>query len=526
MKLITLIVVIISLVPVSVSADIPANFQKDAGRLAFEETAAKAALEYDGFKMAEADPITLTNPEHRSARLPEGAVGMNISESERIQRASDWDRTYSNPFRADTDGYGQLKAILDANNGTQIDSLVVVGPMDKSDFRAIWDCAVYGNLLCLNLEGATMKDNEIPDYALYDSIQFEIAFWLRLKRIMLPEGVVRIGTAAFPFMGIREVNIPSTVREIGPNAFSYDYWLNCQLVFPEGLEVIDVQVLHECHGLTISPILPSTLKKIGSNALSMTRFDSIILPEGLQKIDVGAFQNSYLRKIEIPEGCLDIGGFAFQGSQHITEVRLPSRLKRIPNSMFSLCQSLDFKSVTINEECREIGDQAFFWDFLEDVQFSSGIEVIGPETFNGNCLTSLKFPATLKEIGYGAFGSMYTDLESVYCTAAVPPVCQAHPDPEIRASIPFGKAEDLANTTLYVPIGTKEAYSQADVWCLFGNIVETSDFPWAGVQGIQDDGASTGDGDDIYNMNGRKVQNPQDGEICIRNGRKFIYKNR
>ncbi len=525
MKLFALIGVVASLISAPAFAGIPEIFPKDPGRVAFEEAAAKAALMNDRFQLAEADPVNLTNPGYRRARLPEGAAGMNISKSDGMQRASEWDRNYSNPFKAVTDDFGQLKSILEANGGAEIDSLVVVGPMDKSDFKAIWDCAVFGNLLCLNLEGATMKDNEIPDYALYDPIQFQAAFWLRLKRIMLPEGVVRIGTAALTFMGIREVNIPSTVREIGPNAFSYDYWLNCRLVFPEGLEEIDVQVLHECHGLTIPPILPGTLKRIGSNALSMTRFDSIALPEGLEKIDVGAFQNCYLRKVDFPEGCLDIAPFAFQGSPYLSEVRLPSRLKRIPNSLFSLCQSLDFKSVSINDGCREIGDQAFFWDFLQEVQFNDGLEVIGPEAFNGNSITSVKFPATVKEIGYGVFASMYTDLESVYCAAAVPPLCQKHPDP-VYKSTSFGKAEDLAGTTLYVPTGTREAYSRADVWCYFGNIVETSDFPWASVRGVPVDGAPAADGDDIYDLAGRKVLNPQDGEIYIRNGKKFIYKNK
>lgn len=93
--------------------------------------------------------------------------------------------------------------------------------MNKDDFKAIWDCAVYGNMQVLNLENATMENNAIPDYAMYDPIQFETGFWLKIRRIILPEGVVSIGKAAFPFMGIEEINIPSTVREIR----IYSIWL-------------------------------------------------------------------------------------------------------------------------------------------------------------------------------------------------------------------------------------------------------------------------------------------------------------
>jgi len=151
MKLIKLIGIFVSLVPVSVSADIPANFHGDVESIAFEEAAARAAMEYDGFRLSEADLTALTDPGCQRGILPEEAVGMKAPDDSRCSNGMMRSRTNTHPFKAETDGYGQLQGILEANDGAAIDSLVVVGPMDKSDFKAIWDCAVYGNLLCLNL---------------------------------------------------------------------------------------------------------------------------------------------------------------------------------------------------------------------------------------------------------------------------------------------------------------------------------------------------------------------------------------
>ena len=183
--------------------------------------------------VSHAVPVDLQNTNLRSVQMPPYVKGKQEAETSELYRKSKNTAVNLIGFKAVTEDYGQLKSILEANKGTEIDSLVVVGPMNKDDFKAIWDCAVYGNMHVLNLENATMENNAIPDYALYDPIQFETGFWLKIRRIILPEGIIGIGKAAFPFMGLEEINIPSTVREIGSTAFGYDRWLNCELIIPE-----------------------------------------------------------------------------------------------------------------------------------------------------------------------------------------------------------------------------------------------------------------------------------------------------
>jgi len=291
--------------------------------------------------ISHAVPVDLFDGDNNLMRLPCYAKGKQEIETSKSCRKSKNASKSLTGFKAVTDEYGQLKPILAANKGNEIDSLVVVGPMNKDDFKAIWDCAVYGNMQVLNLENATMENNAIPDYALYDPIQFETGFWLKIRRIILPEGVVSIGKAAFPFMGLEEINIPSTVREIGSTAFGYDRWLNCELVIPEGVEEIKYQTFNECHRLIIAPRLPKSLKKIGEHAFSMTRFDNLVFPDGLEEIGQGAFQDCGLSKVHLPNTCISIGAMAFQLSKNIKEIVMPVDLESIPFGLFSMCDGLE-----------------------------------------------------------------------------------------------------------------------------------------------------------------------------------------
>ncbi|MDE5882031.1 MAG: leucine-rich repeat domain-containing protein [Muribaculaceae bacterium] len=422
-------------------------------------------------------------------------------------------------FKAVTDDYGQLKSILEANKGNEIDSLAVVGPINKDDFKAIWDCAVYGNMQVLNLENATIENNAIPDYALYDPIQFESGFWLKIRRIILPEGVISIGKAAFPFMGLEEINIPSTVREIGSTAFGYDRWLNCELVIPEGVEEIKYQTFNECTRLTITPRLPKSLKKIGEHAFSMTRFDNLSFPDGLEEIGQGAFQDCGLSSVLLPNTCTSIGDMAFQLSKNIKEIVMPPNLESIPFGLFSMCDGLE--TLNINDNCRHIEEAAFMLcSNLREINFNQKLETIGYDAFYGCSLEILNFPHTLRQLGALSFGAMSNTLHEVRCAANIPPVCIENA--LYPGELPFTPPYEYEEFTLYVPYGTKDAYSSAWGWDCFFKIEETDDFPFAGFldaeisEKIQDNST--------YDLFGRKVESPVPGHLYIINGKKIIFK--
>lgn len=467
-------------------------------------------------------PVDLFEGNDKLMHLPSYANGKQNDETSIPDRCGESNENAVNlvGFKAITNDYGQLRSILEANKGSEIDSLIVVGPMNKEDFKAIWDCAVYGNMQVLNLENATMENNAIPDYALYQPIQFETGFWLKMRHIILPEGIVSIGKAAFAFMGLEEINIPTTVREIGSTAFGYDRWLNCKLVIPEGVEEIRYQTFNECNRLTITPRLPKSLIKIGEHAFSMTRFDNLIFPDGLEEIGQGAFQDCGLSSVYLPKTCTTIGNMAFQLSKNIREIVLPENLECIPFGLFSMCDGLEI--LKIHDNCKRIEASAFMLcSNLREISFNQKLEAIGEDAFYGCYLTTLNLPPSLCQLGASSFGGMSQTLHEVRCAAKIPPICKesiSYPG-ELPFTPPYDESEEF---TLYVPYGSKEAYSTQWGWNCFFKIVETDDFPFSGVhdtvinENRQDNS--------IYDLSGRKIETPTPGNIYIRNGKKILIK--
>ena len=80
----------------------------------------------------------------------------------------------------------------------------------------------------------------------------------------------------------------------------------------------------------------------------------------------------------------------------------------------------------------------------------------------------------------------------------------------------------IYKTTLHVLDGSVNAYRQKKPWTDFKNIVAlTNDDPQP--TGIQVIDASDNDKDTIYDLNGRRLEQPSKG-IYIKKGKKFIVK--
>lgn len=76
---------------------------------------------------------------------------------------------------------------------------------------------------------------------------------------------------------------------------------------------------------------------------------------------------------------------------------------------------------------------------------------------------------------------------------------------------------DLQNSTLYVPVGSVDAYKSADVWKDSGNIKEIDA---TSVQNVSSEGNAA---DATYNLRGQKVDGNYRG-VVIKNGSKRIQK--
>ena len=79
---------------------------------------------------------------------------------------------------------------------------------------------------------------------------------------------------------------------------------------------------------------------------------------------------------------------------------------------------------------------------------------------------------------------------------------------------------NISSATLYVPVGSKDAYLAADYWKEFGNIVEMD---FTAIEDIPADDALHGVNDVYYDLRGRCVSEPTKGGIYIHNGKKVVF---
>jgi hypothetical protein len=139
---------------------------------------------------------------------------------------------------------------------------------------------------------------------------------VRLTRVVIPEGVTKIGSFAFNYQGaLKKVSLPATLTEIGNYAFADS-------------------------GLT-SVTIPASVTMMGHGVFRGTALRSIDLPAGLTELPPELFAGCVrLKSIVIPEGFTGIGREAFRGCTELSSVTLPGTIASIGGSAFGGCSSL------------------------------------------------------------------------------------------------------------------------------------------------------------------------------------------
>ena len=203
---------------------------------------------------------------------------------------------------------GQLKELIGDKLMT-IDSLVVEGPMDHTDFATIHPATVSGRLAVVNLEHADIDGDSVPSGAFaanakagyYSEATYKVEYCETvLRRVILPDNLRKIGPRAFRMaQKLESVNLPDSLEEIGREAFAMVE--RHETPWPIALR-------------TIGPKLPSKLRKLGSNAFGTCE---------------------HIEEIEIPEGMTELGDSAFWACRGIKTLILPSTMDSIGAHCFA-----------------------------------------------------------------------------------------------------------------------------------------------------------------------------------------------
>ena len=210
--------------------------------------------------------------------------------------------------------------------------LVVSGTGDMpDDYDASTGSGTYANLL--SLMGVSSLD-EVGE---------EITFKYSPNKIVIEDGITKVGAGSFAMVPFNELELPSTLKKIGAGSFmgggmTYDLGNLTSVIIPDSVEEIGDGAFSD------RPIkyakLPKNLKTISAALFQDTSLEEITIPSTVTSIGDGAFNHTNLTSISIPTSVTSIGGDAFSVTK-LTNVVIPSSVTSIGASAFSCADTLE-----------------------------------------------------------------------------------------------------------------------------------------------------------------------------------------
>ena len=234
------------------------------------------------------------------------------------------------------------------------------------------------------------------------------------KKLIIGDGITRIGFSAFEDFLMSSVEMSDTVVEISDNAFH-----GCEnlenINFSKNLELIDEYAFSGCDNLKKIEI-PENIKQIRQRAFYYCEnLSEIKLPENGFMLQYGVFEetayynneenwedgNLYIgnhfieadksiQTFEIKLGTYTIGGGAFDCYSELKDITIPDSVTHIGDFAFADCYNLT--SVTLPDSVTSIGDYAFAGTSIETIIFGENVEFVG--------CACLSYCANLSEITF------------------------------------------------------------------------------------------------------------------------------
>jgi len=351
-----------------------------------------------------------------------------------------------------------------ATDDTEIDSIVVRGPINDFDFSTLRAFAAISNNIVINLAYADVENKTIPEDAFSQGKGRD-----RIKRIILPNDIHTFKNGAFAYLSnLTDINMPTSLRELGIGTFQGCIKFSPDtLKIPEGVITIPRICFDNCFYLK-HVVFPKSLKHIENMAFNMDfRIQSISFQEGLESIGITAFNGMQeIDSIRIPDSVKEIGERAFSENWTLKYLHIPTGITTIP---FEFATSAMLDSIYIPDNVVTIQEGAFDGILCSYLRLSENLTTIERKAFREHRLTEILLPASLQFIGNKALPA--DRLKKVYCPANIPPALESTDKGEWA----FAGCND--NTTLFVPVGCGDTYRNTPGWNNFSRIEEIEQFP-------------------------------------------------
>lgn len=302
----------------------------------------------------------------------------------------------------------------------------------------------------LDLSGLEIKSIGNSCFANVAAAQYSSAYGYKyhsnIKKVIIPEGVISIGSGAFyGCANIESVTLPSTLETIGGSAF-YGFTtdgtfsdLTVSFANCKSLKTINDEAFFGCYGIEMLDI-PSSVRYIGLNAFTETAayYDFIDssrdIGDGENKFKIvgdGVLLWVYVAKdqtsVVVPDGVKTVAGGACSGwdspvvysdiensdnseaikvkyriTYNITSVTIPEGVERIGSNAFYRLIALP--SIEIPDSVAVIDTSAFYQcGTIESIRLGKGLKSLGSYAFAVTSIKNVTLPEGLENIDSGAF---------------------------------------------------------------------------------------------------------------------------
>lgn len=239
-----------------------------------------------------------------------------------------------------------------------------------------------------------------------------------LKSIKLPKGLKYIGNGVFAFFDIAKLTIPSSVTEIGNNAFAHCEQLK-ELVLPDSVSVIGSEAFQGCTALS-SVMLPNKLIRLGYRAFAECSALKYVKLPALRPDNVNEgfpdylFEDSTIEFLEIPSDFPHGLNNVLENVQRIGTLKAAARdINLLSSCITTRCTAfiitagkleyhglIGANTVICEEGVTSIGDGVFENGELEHIELSNTVTELGNRVF-ASCfkLAELRIPTSVAVIG-------------------------------------------------------------------------------------------------------------------------------
>ncbi len=175
------------------------------------------------------------------------------------------------------------------------------------------------------------------------------------------------------------------------------------VVLPQHLKIIGYAAFAGCGGIS-HITFPASLDSISGYAFCATGFSELSLPATVTKIGEGAFSRCESLSVASIEAGM-IGARAFYADAQLSEVSIGKGVTAIGNSAFAGCRLLATIKWSSATQLARIGSEAFIGTQMADADLLKfpNLNMVGAWAYAGTPVAEVALPASVKEVGDGAF---------------------------------------------------------------------------------------------------------------------------